>query len=139
MGMAMAGAPLDSWGRLGLFHRNRRPEFKSFEAVTQGLSDEDKKRFHAILTMYRNDIHQRSPDFTNHHFELETLSHARDWVEEMLRSAGSAMSAEVVSKVSKPAIDEIIDAEDPDQMADTQDGIMARLKAWLNGLIRRDR
>lgn len=87
IGMALQGAPLDDWGRYGMYHHNRRPEFSSFDAVTEGLDAEGKRRFCVVLLQYMNDISAREPDFRNRRFEMETLVSAARWVADMLRSA----------------------------------------------------
>lgn len=100
IGMALEGAPLDDWARHGMYISNRRPEFSSFDAVTQGLDAEGKRRFCVILLQYLSDLYKRAPDFKNKHFEMETLSHAIGWVSDMLGSAdeNSFSSARGVEK-----------------------------------------
>ena len=70
-----------------MYHGNRKPEFASFDAVTQGLDAEGRRRFCVILLQYLDDINLRAPDFKDRHFEMETLTHAVTWICDMLRGA----------------------------------------------------
>lgn len=103
VGSALYGQPLDSWARFGAYDaRQRKPEFRSFSAITEGLPLDERVRFAIILIQYLKDISTVSQRKKNI-FELETLAHAREWVGILIQTADPETRSEL-SKMGDPTI-----------------------------------
>lgn len=104
VGLAIAGEPLDFWGRYGAHYHSRRAPFQNFNQITDGLESEEKAKFLAILHQYIKDIDIVSGMMANDgqpmtqnlpngmidatkSIGMETLASAREWVSMLIATA----------------------------------------------------
>lgn len=137
IGEALQGTVLDSWGpRSRMCRHFRAPHFKDFEAVTHGLSQDDKVRFFMILDKYLRDIMTRMDDFKGKTFEIEVLQNARLWVEDMFDTVDEATKKAFI-RLGLCEIDdrdEPLDGAEAEATGRTQIGIRETLAEFFEKL-----
>lgn len=148
VGDALHGQPIDSWVRHGVYgERQRRPEYKDFSAITQGLSLDERVRFTIILIQYLKDINKvyRVKDDM---LELETLHHTRKWVDMLICTVDPEARSQL-SKIDNPDVQryfrapaaeqaataEVISASAPEVVAPVQTGMRQKFQRLLEGTI----
>jgi hypothetical protein len=108
---ALNGEPLDSWGALGAYPQNKKPEFQDFESITRGLSSEEKSKFFAILKLYLLDLEGCQKELMGNGnmdlrktVALETMGYAHQWISSLISSANpSAEANDLKSELLNPS------------------------------------